>query len=137
MGHSGINYLTAIWRYNTDGTLDTTFNSIGYTVFENIYAVPWSEAGGISIDSNGKIIVVSAIYESTNNDNMVVFRYNSNGTLDTSFNGIGYMTHDGLTAINKDSGRSFVIDSSGKIVVVGETTTGSSSSGMIIWRIHP
>ena len=71
----------AIVRYNTDGTLDTTFNSTG-KVFTS-FGTGNSAAQGVEIDATGKIVVAG--YRYTTSSELVVARYNPDGTLDGSF----------------------------------------------------
>lgn len=63
-----------IYRYNTDGTLDTTFNSPnGYLTFGG------NTFDGIELQSDGKIVAI-------NGNGRQVVRFNTDGTLDTTFN---------------------------------------------------
>jgi uncharacterized delta-60 repeat protein len=61
-------------RTNADGTLDTTFNAVGYRTFSGF----GFEA--VSIQPDGKIIVAGQ---------EEVYRLNSNGSLDTTFGNYG------------------------------------------------
>jgi len=69
------NKVAAIIRYNTDGSVDTTFGNNGKvlrTAGQN------AEAGGVDVQADGKIIVVGSGFPPA--------RYNSNGTFDIDFN---------------------------------------------------
>jgi len=102
-----------IARYNTDGTIDTTFNVTGYVKTEG--GTDSKFYYDVAIDGNGKIIVVGT----TNADNGVIARYNSDGTIDTTFNTTGYVNTDAPADSKIYYG--VTIDSSGKIIVVGST----------------
>jgi len=128
-----------IWRYNADGTLDTTFNSpYGYVVSNGVaggtsYNLDYGN--GITIDSNGRILVSGTAKNwATEVSDMVIWRYNANGTLDTTFYGQGFVVTNGPY----DGGSGITIDSSGRILVTGSSSsselTGPINSDMVIWR---
>src|SRR5215471_14524786 len=78
-------------RYNTDGTLDNTFGSRGRvrTDFPGLAAVP----SAVVIQSDGKIVVAGGAFPLfTFAGNFELVRYNSNGSLDTSFGNGGIVT---------------------------------------------
>jgi len=112
--HNGSNVDFAVVRYNTDGSLDTSFGTGGKVTT----AVGSSNDTGRSVvmQSDGKIIVVGSSENLTDTDFAVV-RYNTNGSLDTTFSGDGKVT----TAIGSgnDGANSVVLQSDGKIVVAG------------------
>ena len=110
-------YSFALARYNTDGSLDTSFDGDGRVTT----AIGSSSVGyGVAIGPDGKIVVVGE--SGTGNYGFAVARYNSDGSLDTSFDGDGRVT----TAVGSPSrGRSVAIQSDGKIVVAGESGTGN------------
>jgi uncharacterized delta-60 repeat protein len=77
----------AVARYNSNGSLDTTFgNNHNGIVLTNVYAksLNFEYAYGIAIDGSGKIVV-----SSSSNLGADLIRYNANGSLDTTFNGSG------------------------------------------------
>ena len=75
----------AVVRYNLDGSLDTTFGGTGKVTTD----LGSADEGGWSaaLQSDGKIVVVGRRFNGTTDD-IVLIRYNTNGTLDSSF-GIG------------------------------------------------
>src|SRR5438105_14398848 len=81
----------AVARYNPDGTLDKTFGVGGkvQTDFPGLAAV----ASSVVIQSDGKIVVAGGAFPLfTFLGDFKVARYNSNGSLDTSFGDGGIVT---------------------------------------------
>jgi uncharacterized delta-60 repeat protein len=117
----------ALARYNSNGGLDSTFNGDGkvMTDFGN-----GSAAFGITIQSDGKIVVVGSAYNGSN-DNFAIARYNSNGNLDTTFDGDGKVVTDFGSG---SAGHDVAIQTNGKIVVAGEV--GSSVSYFAVARYN-
>ena len=91
VGYAGVaNEFLAIARYNPNGTLDNGFATNGIDSLL-IYDNPGSDRtvpNDVKIQADGKIVVVGFTKNSGGDLNPIVVRYNSNGTLDTSF-GVG------------------------------------------------
>ena len=123
-----------IWRYNSNGTLDTSFGNNGIVVHNNAAGGNSNDVGdSIFVDSTGKIYVTGFSFNGSNYD-MVIWRYNSNGTLDTSFGNNGIVVHNNAAGGNgHDVGDSIFVDSTGKIYVTGSSFNGSNYD-MVIWR---
>lgn len=125
VGDSGVDLLrhSALARYNPDGSLDTTFGSGGRVLIT-------LDAGGDLLDSvaiqpDGKIVVGGALNQNNANLAFLVARFNSNGTLDTSFGNGGRMVTtfgDASAQVN-----SLVLQPDGKILVAGQSGFGSYS----------
>ena len=86
----------ALARYNTDGSLDTSFGTLGYVVTPNFASGSNDQGFSIGIQSDGKILMCGQTTASStlaSPYNFVLARYNTNGTLDTtSFGGgLGYV----------------------------------------------
>ncbi len=74
-------------------------------------------AKSVVMQSDGKILVAGSTFNNNNHDsNFALARYNSNGSLDTTFSGDGKLTTD--IADDKDYGYSVVVQSDGKIIVL-------------------
>jgi uncharacterized delta-60 repeat protein len=103
-------------RYNADGSRDTTLN---------VPLVPMDTVYGLGLQSDGKIVVAGSLSVSgTGTDfDFVVVRYNSNGSLDTTFNGTGQKLID--FGGQRSFANSLAIQPDGKIVVVGFGTTAT------------
>jgi uncharacterized delta-60 repeat protein len=177
------------------GALDREFNSGGSTpgivVHNNAAGGHGDDVGNsIYVDNNGKIYVTGSSFNGKNKD-MVIWRYNSNGTLDATFNARGptpgIVVHENAAGKNKvlrvadenrpktnkkiekelligkkfenslptkvldstmiepisgdDGGNSIYVDSSGKIYVTGYsykegTETTSGTGYMAIWKYN-
>ena len=120
----------ALARYNVDGTLDTTFDGDGLVTTAPPGATD-AMLSGLAIQSDGKIVGVGSICEGacTEIDHGVgkfaLARYNSDGTLDTTFGGDGIVT----AAIGDEAeGNAVAIQSDGKIVAVGIEFVGEAAN---------
>lgn len=102
----------ALSRVNADGTLDTTYNTDG-KAFINFTDEGYDAAHAVAIQSDGKILVAG---EALANDFLgAVVRYNTNGSLDTTFG------TDGKAILNQAGTiKAMVVQASGKIIVAGD-----------------
>ena len=106
----------AIARYNTNGTPDTDFGTGGIYTHDITFS---GDIGfGLARQADGKLILVGRANIANTDTNFAVARYLSNGTLDQSFDTDGKLTTDFSAGVN-DWARDVVIQSDGKIVVVG------------------
>ncbi|WP_442510878.1 VCBS domain-containing protein [Novipirellula sp. SH528] len=102
-------------RFTATGVLDTTFDSDGYAITD---VNGTDSASGIAIQSDGKIVVLGNTDAGGNNFSVV--RYNTDGSLDTTFSGDGKVEID-FGASSDDVANSILIQSDGKIVVAGKS----------------
>ncbi len=107
-----------VLRYNADGSLDTTFGSGGIVTTD--FGAQFEIASGLSLDSSGRIVVVGTSSDGSQQQ-MVVARYNSDGTLDSTFDTDGKLIVDVATF---EAANDVVIDENGKILVAGWATPG-------------
>jgi uncharacterized delta-60 repeat protein len=129
----------AIWRYNSNGILDTSFNNVGYVLHNNAAGGNgWDNGYSLKIDSLGKYVVAGYSTNASGKYDMTVWRYNSDGTLDTSFNNVGYVTHHGAAGGNGyDYGFGITVDTFGRYVITGNSTNLAGNTDMTIWRYTP
>jgi uncharacterized delta-60 repeat protein len=109
-----------VLRYNVDGTLDTGFGESGKVTTD--IGRNSDSANSVAMQGDGKIVVAGDTFAPGNND-FAVARYNTNGTLDTTFNRIGKATAD---FSKLDYGRAVAVQSDGKIVVAGDAANGDT-----------
>ena len=112
----------ALVRYNSDGSLDNTFNGTGVQTTD----LSNDDYGyGVTLQADGKIILVGNANTSTGTVDLTVLRYNVNGSLDSTFNGTGIQTTN-FTTYSSDFGNDVKVQADGKIVVAGYTQTFSN-----------
>ena len=90
-------------RFNANGTLDNTFDTDGVTI--TAFGTTDSEIKSIAIQTDGKILAVGS-----GSDGFALARYNTNGSLDNTFDVDGKITSDA------GAGKGVVIQSDGKIL---------------------
>lgn len=110
----------AIARHNVNGSLDTSFNGTGRVTLN----INGSDIGGsIALQSDGKILIGGAASGCCGFDFAAV-RLNTNGSLDTSFNGNGRLTISfSGNALVRSGG--VLVQPDGKILLSGDLNLGS------------
>jgi len=104
----------AVVRYNTNGSLDNTFDGDGKLITD--FAGGEDKAYSVAIAADGKIVVAGYAHLGYYSD-IAVARYTTTGDLDTTFSGDGKVTTD--VEGSDDEARSVAIQADGKIVVAG------------------
>ena len=102
----------ALARYNTDGSLDTSFDGDGKLTTDG-----FSEALQVAVQADGKIVAAGISFNVYQDFGLA--RYNPDGSLDTNFAGDGTVWTD--IAGDSDYLNAMVIQPDGKIVVGGST----------------
>jgi uncharacterized delta-60 repeat protein len=126
--HIGSTYNFAVFRYNSDGTPDTSFDGDGRKISAFINS---DFAYAVAIQTDGKIVVCGAF-----GDEFAVVRYNPDGSLDSTFDGDGWVATDFFGAT--DASRAIAIQADGKIVVAGNArATVSSTNDFAVARYNP
>lgn len=108
----------ALARYNANGKLDITFSGDGKQITD-FGGNDNRTYGGIVLTPNDKILLTGYMMKGTDY-NFAVYRYNPNGTPDTTFSADGKVSV-GFGAGKQSFGEDLVRQSDGKIVVAGET----------------
>jgi len=106
----------ALVRYNTNGTLDASFDRDGI-VFTDVSDKFCDCRPHIAIDRQGRIVAAGSSYDpAPAPTQLAIVRYNDDGSLDTRFgSGFGKVLSDAVPGA-----RSLVIDGFGRIVVAGD-----------------
>jgi uncharacterized delta-60 repeat protein len=122
----------AVVRYDRDGALDTAFNAGGKVT--TAISTGTDEANAVAIQSDGKILVAGSTNEGTSIQRFVVARYNSNGSLDTTFGTGGKV----ITSFGSGPDRAYAmaVQPDGKIVVGGEATVAATGLDFALARYN-
>ena len=121
----------ALARYNHSGKLDTTFSSDGKQRTHFGGRVKFDAAHAIVLQANGRIVLVGEA-----SGRFALARYRTGGNLDDTFGGNGkvrtrFGSNDG------DYGYDTVVQSNGRIVVVGKVTTTAGAVDVGLARYLP
>jgi len=135
----GTNNNIALARYNSNGTLDTEFGKgfgTGGIVTTDISGSD-DGAAAIALQANGQILVAGrdrkrAILWVYWNDAVALLRYNSDGSLDSSFGTGGIVTT--VIGPRKDWGQAIALQPDGQILVAGSGNTGTSEEDVVLLR---
>jgi uncharacterized delta-60 repeat protein len=122
----------ALARYNSDGSLDTSFSGDGLLT---------SDFGGFgeygrsaAVQADGKILVAGEI-----GNDFALARYTTDGVLDASFSGNGWLTTD-VNIYNIDHDYEYVysvaLQADGKILVSGATEPYSNKRESVLARYN-
>jgi uncharacterized delta-60 repeat protein len=117
----------ALVRYNSDGSLDNTFGSGGITTTAVGSIDDYAES--VAIQGDGKILVSGDSWNSGNDYDFALVRYNPDGSLDSTFGTGGKMTTD--IRSSADGGYAVAIQGDGKIIIAGDASRGNTA----IWDI--
>ena len=120
-------------RLNHDGTLDGTFGVGGAVLYggegDNFRYGNW-----VVVQPNGKILVSGAVSVGNTFD-LLLMRYNPNGTPDIAF-GTGGVVHYGDAGGKDEYGYAHVVQPDGKIIVAGYAENASYDDVLVV-RFHP
>jgi len=127
-------YDFAAVRYLANGTIDTTFGVAG-KVRTDFGHADFDQARSAALQPDGKIVAAgTTIFNNGLSEPFAVARYNTNGTLDTTFDS------DGKLQINFGSfdqtAYKVLLQPDGKIITVGYPNTESSDSDFLLARCN-
>ncbi len=108
------------------GDLDPTFGSGGIVTTSFTGGIRTNFASALAIQSDGKILTVGEGYIGTGNGwDFAIVRYNTDGSLDSSFGGTGVVITQ--VGASNDGARSLAIQPDGKIVAAGYSCGGAGA----------
>jgi uncharacterized delta-60 repeat protein len=125
--NNGSNYNFALARYTSTGILDTSFGTGG--IVTTSVGVNENYASAIALQTNGKILISGYTYIGNNLD-IVLMRYTTTGSLDSSFGTNGIVTTD--VAGFADVSTSMAIQNDGKIVIAGHSNDGVNDNFTVL-----
>jgi len=117
-------------RYNSDGTLDTTYGDAGKVYLEPISGTMGINARSVVRQPDGKIIIAGG-YQSSG----IIARFNENGTLDTSF-ASGGIHRPNINQSGVDYITAAVVQPDGKILVGGNAAFPFSPARTYLLRYN-
>ena len=113
--------------FNSDGTLDSTFGNFGaFEVdIDFLFDIDFFNSVDLTTDASGKIIAVGIL-----NGDISIARFNTNGSLDSSFgsNGVTVTDFGGSFEVPQ----TILVDQNGKLIVSGHASNGSTNDFLLV-----
>jgi uncharacterized delta-60 repeat protein len=127
----------AVARYNTDGTLDTSFSGDGIARTSVQKGLFEGKVAGVVVQPDGKIVIAgSATYycppDGECDSDFALFRFDVDGTLDATFGGGDGKVTTKFTSPRcggPGEARALALQPDGKIVVGGDAGCGDTAGG--------
>jgi uncharacterized delta-60 repeat protein len=131
-------YDMVIWRYNEEGKLDKTFGEGGIVVYNNAAGGNSDDYGySIYVDKKGRVYVTGSSVNRNGDSDMVIWRYNGDGSIDKIFGEGGIVVdHNAAGGKGSDEGNSIYVDNKGRIYVTGYSRNRNGDEDMVIWRYN-
>ncbi|HEV8591906.1 MAG TPA: FG-GAP-like repeat-containing protein [Pyrinomonadaceae bacterium] len=113
---------SAVIRYNADGSIDTSFGVRGVLL---LTLGSGNFLNDVAVQPDGKIVAVGGVFNAAGGTgaDMLVVRFNPNGSYDSSFNFNGWIFTD--FAMGGEEAWAVAIQADGRVVVGGTTLVGS------------
>ncbi len=117
----------ALARYNSNGSLDTTFGNNGLVI--TTFNSEGAFASALVLQPDGKILAAGTKYinfttDDSSNTDFGIARYNSDGSLDTTF-GVGGEVATDFHQGNDDA-FAVILQSDGKIIAAGDSSSAAT-----------
>ena len=128
----------AIWGIGSDGVPDGAFGTGGVVLHDGA-------AGGGSDDRSfdicgdlfGRIYLTGFSISLVGDKDMVTWRFNPDGTLDTTYGGQGWVQHhQAAGGGSDDEGRALTLDATGRILVAGSSRNAQGDFDIVVWRLR-
>ncbi|MBU0502166.1 MAG: hypothetical protein KJ811_02850 [Candidatus Margulisbacteria bacterium] len=128
-----------VWRFNPNGTIDTSFSDDGFLVERRLAGGLGGDMGpAIAVDPSDKIWVVGRSANADGDADMIVLKYNENGSRDLSFNGTGLLVvHNIAGGGSHDGGASVVFDARGNAIIAGGSIDAEGRVVVFLARYFP
>ncbi|HEX5637920.1 MAG TPA: hypothetical protein VFY78_12580, partial [Gammaproteobacteria bacterium] len=135
-GVSGSGNDFAVLRYLADGSLDTSFSSDGITTTAIATSYFSDKARALVIQPDGKIIAGGFARNATDSaDDFAVARFNTNGSLDSSFGTGGITTTTiGGYSLENETGYALAMQTDGNVVLAESNNAGGTTQE--IWMVR-
>ncbi|MCP4130786.1 MAG: hypothetical protein GY754_07375 [bacterium] len=125
-----------VYKYNHFGTLDDTFSGDGIVTYNDVAgASDYSFGYSVYVSDDDKVYVAGSVQLSATGEDMTIWKFNSDGSLDTSFDDDGVITHNSAAGGNEeDCGRSMYVAADGSVYVTGFSEKVENDEDMVIWK---
>ena len=127
-------YYSFLLRYGTDGIFDNSFGSGGMVVRHNLALAAYALTDfrqALTIQTDGKIVFANS-HSNDKDEDLLLRRYSSDGTLDSAFGQEGSVVYGSNIGPAPGVGQAVAVQSDGKIVVAGSTSNGINNDILVV-----
>jgi uncharacterized delta-60 repeat protein len=125
-GESSYRFLVA--RYNSDGTLDTTFGGSGFRLAN--FSSNWDRATDALLQPDGKIVLVGLSILNSPYDSFALARFNPDGSFDQTFGSGGK-----VLMVDQGDLNAVALQSDGKLIALGNYNSTNSPFVLLRFRV--
>ena len=129
-GFTSSNNDAAVFRLNPDGSFDTAFSGDGKRALDSGGN---ERANALALKTHGKILVAGFTSAGTHGNDAIVYRLNSNGSLDKAFSGDGKRLIDSR---GNERANALALQPDGKILIAGVTARDIGKHATV-YRLNP
>ncbi|HET6248480.1 MAG TPA: SdrD B-like domain-containing protein [Tepidisphaeraceae bacterium] len=120
----------AVFRYNADGSIDTTYGVNGVAKLTSS-SLTLGDAGDVVIDGDGRALVSMAASSPAIRAQYVVARLTTAGTLDTSFGAAGFASDGGQSSNDADGFSTLAVAPNGTVYLGGNYDQGDGDEATL------
>ena len=124
--------MVTVGAFNANGTLRSDFGSAGFVSYD--FGQSMTTLAGIVRQSSGKLIVAGTLANASGQTSFVTARLLANGSLDTSFAGVGWRTNAPDTVRHINIASALALQPDG-MILVGGTAGNAFVGGDQIWAL--
>ena len=128
--HNGSNYDFMLIRLLSNGLKDNTFGSNGFVTIDK--GLVDEQFTNVCVQSDGKILACGSALEATTGRDFQIMRFNTDGSLDNTFDTDGIVAYNTAPNTESDIARDILLQSDGKILIGGFINTAGVYSISII-----
>ena len=122
----------ALARYNSNGSVDTTFGIKGFV--ETQIGTRDAIAYSVALQPDGRIVAGGMCVNANNDSDFVVVRYNTEGNIDSTFGNDGMVITD--IGNSNDVAYSVKLQDDGKILVAGYSADSGGKTKFVLVRYN-
>jgi len=122
----------ALFRYNPNGSLDSTFGTGGTVITD--FGGSSDQANALVVRRDGKLVAAGQTHSATGAFDFALARYNPNGSVDSTFGRGGMVITD--IGSSTDQANALAVQADGRLVAAGQTRTATGAFDFALARYN-
>jgi uncharacterized delta-60 repeat protein len=123
-------------RFNSDGSLDTTFDGVGYAVTPFGPSGPGEQCNAVAVQADGSIVSAGYTYES-GASRVALTRHTPSGQLDPLFGAGGKLVINASgSASGASEAKALLVQPDGKLLVAGYAFSAGGNQDFLLMRLN-